>query len=124
MSLRNILAAASAIAMIMVATWVFSGPSYAQDKSCKYTMDEMIEEGFKPQGIPFTMVPTSNLPALVEKIEVALDVEYGTVTRAFIANVNGVVVIGLEADGCLLDPIVVPAAEGNKSGRVGNDTFA
>lgn len=128
MSLRDTLAVTAAIVIILMGIWIFSGPSYAEPSpTCKYTMDEVISTEFAPKGIPFEMIKAEDLPDLLAKLEAATGQKYEGVTRAFVANISGNVILGLEVGGCLIDPILlatVPAPMGDKSGRVGSETFA
>lgn len=85
-------------------------PAFAQDCS---TYDAVfaraVETGMKPFAIP-----AANLAKFVEDVEAVTGDNYGTVSRGFLLFVPGKLVVGLEHDGCLYQPIeiVSPKADG------------
>lgn len=93
---------------------------------CEFPYDTVIGE-FADAGAPVVEVPADALPDLVARIEADMGEEYGNVQRGFIAQVGGRLLLGLEVDGCLIEPIVVgtlapasaPLSGNGEGGRVG-----
>lgn len=112
--------------LVGAALLALSFPAFAQ--SCDYTFDDVANNQLRANGYPVVIVPDADLPALLAEVESLTGESYGDVTRAFLANVDGTVLLGLEVGGCLLPPIVVgvaaaPASD-TLSGRVGTETYA
>lgn len=90
----------------------------AHAEECEFPFDKTVGE-LAAAGAPVAIVPEADLAALVEKVEEIGGQDSGDVTRAFIAQAGGNVLLGLEVDGCLLPPIVLglaPAVE-RRSGK-------
>lgn len=93
---------------------------------CEFPFDETVGQ-LSAAGAPVVEVPADALPDLVDRIEGDTGQEYGDVTRGFIAQAGGKILLGLEVDGCLLPPIVVgtlaptnaPLSGKGEDGRVG-----
>lgn len=93
---------------------------------CEFPFDDTVAQ-LAAAGAPVVEVPADALPDLVERIEGDTGQEYGDVTRGFIAQAGGKILLGLEVDGCLLPPIVVgtlaptsaPLSGKDEAGNVG-----
>ena len=76
---------------------------------------------FSAAGAPVVVIEDADLPAIVAKVEAMEGVDLGEVTRGFLVNAGGRILLGLEVDGCLLPPIVVgmvgPAPTNQLSGK-------
>ena len=56
-------------------------------------------------GAPIAMIPTDDLQDIANGAESLLGKDIGEATRGFFTEVRGQTLLGLEVDGCLLDPI-------------------
>lgn len=106
---------------------LFSSPAVAQE-ACTYTFDDVLKNQIVAGGHPATVVPTESIPEMLEGLSDMTGDEYDGVTRAFVANVSGTILLGLEVGGCLLPPIVIATtpepASNTRSGRIGDRTYA
>jgi hypothetical protein len=73
---------------------------------CEYRFDDLIGQ-FAAAGAPIVEIGEADLPAIVAKAEEMEGVDLGEVTRGFLVNAGGQILLGLEVDGCLLPPILV-----------------
>jgi hypothetical protein len=92
---------------------------------CEFPFDTMIGE-FSAAGAPIIVIEPADLPAIVEKVQAIVGHPLGEVTRGFFVQAGGKVLLGLEVDGCLIEPIflgfVQPAGQlsgKDKDGRIG-----
>ena len=99
------------IALAAFCAVAFACPAFAQDKPvCEYYMDDVIST-FATQGVAVTMIPEADIPGIVADVEALTGTDYGDVTRAFIVQSGGSILLGLEEGGCLLPPINVANAQ-------------
>ena len=63
-----------------------------------------------PPGVMVEIIPDESLPAFLVMIESTIGRPVGNVTRAFAGFVPPYIIVGLERDGCLLEPIVLTPA--------------
>ena len=109
MSLRNILAAAAAIAAILMCTWVFSAPAMAQ--YCEFTMESAIASIAPEPGFTYVVVEGADAAPFVALAEAAAGAKFENVTRVLVAQYEGIIGIGVEVGGCLSPPIFVNTGE-------------
>ena len=88
---------------------LFSTAAPAADAQC--TSLDTVVLGFQGQGANVFMIPTERLAAVAQDTSLITGDSYEGVTRAFIAQGKGSVVLGLEVGGCLLDPIFLAQPE-------------
>ena len=105
-----------ALAALLGAFAIFTHPATAADPVCEYTYDEVAQQ-FADAGSPVVEVDPAKLPELVAEVERNTGQSHGDVTRAFIAQSGGRVLLGLEENGCLSPPIVVGFAGPAPAGR-------
>lgn len=111
---------------LLIAGAFLCAPLAVSAAECDFPYDATIGQ-LSAAGAPVVEVPADALPDLVDRIEGDTGQEYGEVTRGFIAQAGGKILLGLEVDGCLLPPIVVgtlaptsaPLSGKDESGNVG-----
>jgi len=90
-------------AVIAATAGLGAGAAFADDQCT--SLDTVVHD-FKNKGAVVYMIPTDRLPAVVQDTSLYTGDSYQDVTRGFLAQAPGGVVLGLEIGGCLLDPIV------------------
>jgi len=80
-----------------------AGTAFA-DEQCT-SLDTVVHD-FEAKGANVLIIPSDRLQAVVQDTSLYTGDSYQDVTRGFIAQGPGGVVLGLEIGGCLLDPII------------------
>ena len=101
-----------------------NGPT-AEAKLCEFYMDDVVRV-YTTAGIPVLFVDEADMPEFVANLSITMGETFEGVTRAFMVDVRGQMLVGIEVDGCLLPPIFlsVPITPARLSGRVGLGTHA
>ena len=100
-----------ALLLAGAALLALSFPAFAQD-ACAYTFDDVVQNSLAANGHPVALVPEAEIPGLLVEVAGVTGQTYEGITRAFVTEVDGTILLGLEAGGCLLPPIVLMAAPG------------
>lgn len=74
------------------------------DENCT-SLDTVVHD-FQTRGANVLIIPADRLQAVVQDTSLYTGDSYQGVTRGFMAQGPGGVVLGLEIGGCLIDPIV------------------
>lgn len=112
--MKLLLAAALAACLVV--------PAFGEEKApvCKFTYDA-VAAGYAAQSNPVVEIDPADLSAIVAKVEEVEGKAYPNVTRGFVVNEGGRILLGLEADGCMLPPILIGIAKPERlSGREGD----
>jgi len=91
----------------------------ASAAECEFTFDLTVEQ-LSDAGAPVVIIDPTELAQVVDAIETVLGANYGDVTRGFFAEAGGKILLGLEVDDCLIEPInlgPVPAVSAPLSGK-------
>jgi hypothetical protein len=113
--------------LAFVAGALLLAPMSVVAQECEYRFDPIIGE-FSAAGAPVEVIPEADLPKFVEVAEAITGRKLSGVTRGFLVIAGGNIILGLEADDCMLDPIVIgtsgqPASDRtsgrNKDGGIG-----
>jgi len=105
-----------AAALLAAASLIFALPSHAADPVCDYTYDEVARQ-FADAGSPVQEIDPVKIPEMVADLEAKTGQDFGTVTRAFVAQAGGKFLLGLEENGCLSPPIFIGFAGTAPAGR-------
>jgi hypothetical protein len=91
----------------------------ASAAECEFPFDDVIGQ-FADADAPVVIIDPAELAQVVGAIETVLGADYGDVTRGFFAKAGGKILLGLEVDDCLIEPInlgPVPAVSAPLSGK-------
>lgn len=94
--MRNLLAGALLLA----------SASAVNAAECEFPFGDVVGS-FAAAGARVAIIPETELAEVVDKTEELFGLELGEATRGFFAVAGGKVLLGLEVDGCLLEPVVV-----------------
>lgn len=88
----------------LIAGALLLAPMSAVAQECEYRFDPIIGE-FSAAGAPVQIIPDADLPKFVEVAEAITGKMLRDTTRGFLVIAGGTILLGLEVDGCLIDPI-------------------
>lgn len=90
--------------LIALAFLCLASPVFAEE--CTAPMDTIVSQ-FETAGAPVQLIPDDVLPDIVKGAEQILGHKLEGVTRGFLVTAGGKLLLGLEANGCLLAPIAL-----------------
>jgi hypothetical protein len=91
----------------------------ASAAECEFPFDDVIGQ-FSKAGAPVVIIDPTDLPEIVANVEAMTGQDLGDATRGFFAQAGGKILLGLEVDDCLIEPInlgPVPAVSVPLSGK-------
>ena len=87
---------------------------------CDFPFDATVGE-LSAAGAPVAIIDPTELDQIVGAVETMLGTDYGDVTRGFFVEAGGKILLGLEVDGCLLEPINLGLASSSAAPLSGKD---
>lgn len=114
--------------LALVAGALLLAPMSVVAQECAFPFDPVVGE-FSAAGAPIEIIPDADLPTFVQLVEASTGVKLKGVTRGFLVIAGGNILLGLEVDGCLIDPIVIgtsgqPASDRTSGRGQGGDIGA